>query len=465
MSSEYLRRRDLIALSTTGMLATAGCLSRNSKGTIRVPDTTKVGEPIQIHLSEFDPNTSVTLKTVATDGKGRRFEGSWSLQTDENGEAIFTGGDSADRAPESVWYGSGRGPRDADQSAVEMIFHRLSPEGLLVSPSNFTMDGQNTVEVAFRASSGFFGGSAVNQTCSRVYIDSGIARQSIRTNRLVGWLYQPPSQGPHPAVIVLHGSAAAIPHRLSRMLATQGYATLALQYFDASGLPDSLRKVPLEYFDRAIEWLTNQPSVQNDGIGLIGFSRGVEAALLTAVNREGPTTVIGYSGSGVISHGVSGVPPRAFVNQPAWTRNGKRIASAESIGAVFDAVEEIHQHQCNTESLPESIRSRVSREVLDQVVIPVEDINGPILLLAGVDDRQWPTTSVSTLTIDRLQQGDHPYPYGLQAYCNAGHIFTVPYADYTGSLSSDQYGGTPEANARAAADAWPLVLAYLRQGL
>ena len=136
MSSEYLRRRDLIALSTTGMLATAGCLSRDSEGTIRIPDTTKVGEPVQIHLSEFDPDTSVTIKTVATDGKGRRFKGLWSLQTDENGEAVFTGGDRADRAPESIWSGSGCGPRVADQSAVEMIFHRLSPEGLFVSPSN-----------------------------------------------------------------------------------------------------------------------------------------------------------------------------------------------------------------------------------------------------------------------------------------------------------------------------------------
>jgi dienelactone hydrolase len=107
----------------------------------------------------------------------------------------------------------------------------------------------------------------------------------------------------------------------------------------------------------------------------------------------------------------------------------------------------------------------VSRETLDQVVVPVEAIDGPILLLAGGDDRQWPTVPVAALTIDRLRQADHPHPYGLRVHCNAGHVFTVPYADYTGRLSSDQYGGTPRANARAAADAWPSALDYLGQAL
>ncbi|ODR81861.1 hypothetical protein BG842_25675 [Haladaptatus sp. W1] len=123
------------------------------------------------------------------------------------------------------------------------------------------------------------------------------------------------------------------------MLATHGYATLALQYFDAPGLPESLERIPLGYFDTAIRWLTSRPTVHDTGIGLLGISRGVEAALLTATGYDGPVAVIGYSGGGVVRHGVAGVPPTRYIDQPAWTRNGSPVANPDAIRATFDAIE------------------------------------------------------------------------------------------------------------------------------
>ncbi|WP_231186414.1 acyl-CoA thioester hydrolase/BAAT C-terminal domain-containing protein [Haladaptatus sp. DYF46] len=342
-----------------------------------------------------------------------------------------------------------------------MVLHRLSFESLFGSSPNFLMGEQNSVTLSLQARSGLFGPSTPRISQSRVLTDPEISRRSVEANGLVGCLYEPPTPGPHPGVLTLHGASASIPHRLSEMLATHGYTTFAVQYFDAPGLPGSLERIPLEYFDMAIRWLTNRPGVLDSGVGLLGISRGVEAALLTAIEHDGPVAVVGYSGGGVVRHGVAGVPPRAYISRPAWTRNGSRIAKPNAIRTVFDAIENHSRDRCHAESLPDAIRSRVPARVLEQVLVPVEQINGPVLLFAGGDDQQWPSTAVSALTVDRLRRNDHSFPFGLRTYCNSGHIFGVPYADYTGAPTNDANGGGPRANARAAADSWPTVLDYL----
>ena len=266
-------------------------------------------------------------------------------------------------------------------------------------------------------------------------------------------------------MITVHGALAAVPHRFREMLATQGCATLALRYFDAPGLPEALRRIPLEYFHEAIRWLTDRSDVRDDGIGLVGSSRGVEAALLTAAEYDGPATVIGYAGGGVVRHGVRGVPPRSYVSEPAWTRNGEPVAEPDPIGTVFDAIEAVGRHRCAVEPLTDSIRARVSERALERVLVPVEAIDGSVSLLAGADDHQWPSVSASALTVDRLRRRGHPHPHGLQVYCDAGHVFGVPYADYTGAPTNDANGGPPKGNARAAADPGVPLLDYLERGL
>lgn len=466
MTTERPSRRELLAAATAvSAAATAGCVTKSlfgeKEGIVESPDQTKVGDPLRIRLADFEPNASVTLTVAATDARGRSYGGSWSLQTGSQGGATFSSAAMPDNAPRAVWYGSDQGFQAAERQAVEMVLHRLSAERFFASPPNFVMDGQSAAELNFQANSGLLNRPVAGGTQTRVYVDSEISPRSVRASGLVGWLYEPAGSGPHPGVITLHGALAAVPHRLSKLLATHGYATLALKYFDASGLPESLEAIEIEYFDRAIEWLTGRANVHEGGIGLVGISRGVEAALLTAAGYDGPATVVGYSGGGAVRQGVTGVPPTAFVSRPAWTRNGTPVAPTGAIEAVFDAVDEVSQDRCTVESLPGTVRERVSEAVLARVLVRVEEIDGPVLLLAGGDDHQWPSAPMSALTISRLRRREHPHPYGLRVYCDAGHLFGVPYADYTGPPTNDENGGTPKANARAAADSWPLVLNYL----
>lgn len=460
------RRKLLAATATLGTVPLSGCLSvlplDQPSGSIRVPEQTNIGDPLRIYLRGFASNTTVTLEATATDARGVTYKQYWSLQTNDQGEATLSDPESGNSQSESTWYGPNNAQHVSDRSGAEMMLQQMNIVNGFAKPDNFVIGDKNNTDITLEARSGLLQRLAAQTSLSRVYINPKISRRSINAKGLVGWLYTPPTPGPHPGIITLHGSQAFVLHELSRLLATQGYATLALKYFDAPGLPSYVENIPLEYFKKAIHWLTGQEQVTDRGIGLVGFSRGVEAALLAAANYEGPATVVGYSGGGVAVQGARGIPPQVFTDRAAWTRNGTPVAPAKPIQTVFETVqEEVYQHRCDVESVPEAVRSRVSKGTLNQALIPVEEIDGPVLLLAGASDQQWPSAPLAALTINRLKRKNHPYPYGLRTFCDAGHIFQYPYRDYTGGPTSDANGGTPKANEQAAADSWPLALAYL----
>ena len=117
---------------------------------------------------------------------------------------------------------------------------------------------------------------------------------------LVGVYFAPTdSEAPRPALIILGGSGGDVDEAKAALLASRGYATLALDYFGNAPLPIGLSEIPLEYFETAIEWLKVQEGVDADKIGVIGTSRGGELALLLGATFPEIKSVVSYVGSGV----------------------------------------------------------------------------------------------------------------------------------------------------------------------
>jgi dienelactone hydrolase len=95
--------------------------------------------------------------------------------------------------------------------------------------------------------------------------------------------------------------------------------------------------------------------------------------------------------------------------------------------------------------------------------IPVERIQGPVLLLCGGDDRVWPSELMADRLIERLRRNRRPYPDELLVYHGAGHWLPGAYVPTAGSRRrvKRQIGGRPEATARAQADGWPKIVRFL----
>ena len=108
---------------------------------------------------------------------------------------------------------------------------------------------------------------------------------------------------------------------------------------------------------------------------------------------------------------------------------------------------------------------------LEAVTIPVERIDGGVLLVSAGDDRMWPSGALSEIAAARLERCGHRHPFRHLHYPEAGHpIAPPPYGSTTQTILPGpgvrfRAGGTPAATARARADAWQQSLRFLREQL
>ena len=150
----------------------------------------------------------------------------------------------------------------------------------------------------------------------------GVTEKQLRPTkgRIYGNLYLPRHiTGRRPAVLVVSGSAGGLTTTMAAaLLAAHGYPSLALAYFKAPVLPQTLSSIPLEYFTSALEELRAQPGVDRNHVLVAGESRGGEAALLLGAHF--PRLVNGVI-AGVPSSVVN--PGWPDTSNPAWTVRGR----------------------------------------------------------------------------------------------------------------------------------------------
>jgi dienelactone hydrolase len=285
----------------------------------------------------------------------------------------------------------------------------------------------------------------------------------VRADGLVGSFYRPGTPPPWPAAIVVGGSSPGIFGLPALMLASEGIAALALGYFAMPGLPRTFERIPLEYFEHALGWLSRQTEVRQGVTAVVGFSRGGELALLLASTYPEIGAAVSYAGSGLMYGGVvaMGAEPVA-----GWTRAGVDLPFA---GFVPSAVE---TDAPPVVLAPGFLAALDDTEAVAAAEIPVERINGPVLLISGTDDAVWPATRLSEFAVRRLREHHHPHAVEHLIYEGAGHVigplvpgmpFTMTHAVHPIVGLDFAFGGTIEANAAASADSWPRVIQFLEK--
>lgn len=296
---------------------------------------------------------------------------------------------------------------------------------------------------------------------------SRVIRQPVVKEGLVATLFRPIAPGPRPTVIVLQGSLGGLLEGSAAVLASQGFAALALAYFGVDPLPPELVEVPLEYFAEAIAWLKNQAAVDPDRIAVMGVSKGGELALLLAATYpENIKAVVGYSASPVVWRGASYRPLSFVFGSPksSWTLGGKplpfldvRPRFPEVMGALIGRLPSLRtMHE----------RSLDDEAAVSAASITVEKINGPVLLISHTDDRVWPAARLSEMAIERFKAHHHPFAYEHLSYEGAGHPIGLPYsAPVVTKLGPWSPGGSLEANGHASADSWTKAVDFLGEHL
>jgi len=122
------------------------------------------------------------------------------------------------------------------------------------------------------------------QTILRQSSSIPIQKIDIRQEGLTASLFIPDGQKSFPVIIYLSGSNGGLNEKRAKYLAAHGFATMALAYFAAEGLPPNLEQIPLEFFLKALTYLKTHPRIDAKKIGLYGVSRGAELALLLGIH-------------------------------------------------------------------------------------------------------------------------------------------------------------------------------------
>jgi len=294
----------------------------------------------------------------------------------------------------------------------------------------------------------------------RTFLSRDVTMQSIREDGLVGTLFHPSEAGRSPGIVILGGSEGGLPEPLAALLASHGYTTFALAYHGVESLPKTFVEIPLEYFAKAFAWMSRQPQIASDRLAIVGVSKGGELALLLGATFPLVKAVVGYAASSVVYQG------RDMKHKlSSWSWQGKSVPFVPyyyTPGMALRFTWSAITHN-PTLMLPIHAGYLSDQSLVESASIPVEQIQGPVLLFAGQDDQVWPSAILTEMATERLSERQHPFPDRHICYEGVGHLtFPIPNMPMPTMLAR-MVGGTARGNAKAAADAWSNLLLFLRQ--
>ncbi len=288
-------------------------------------------------------------------------------------------------------------------------------------------------------------------------------------------LYLPPGRPPFPGLIVFGGSEGGLGggQLLARAFVGEGYLVMALDYFDPANpaLPATLEKVPLEYFAAAIDVLKEHQDLRAGRIGLVGDSRGGEAALLVASHFPDVKAVIAVVPSGLVwpyptvtgastwTFADAGVPFVPWGNTPPDTYFND---------AGVRVISEVNQYR-------DSVRL-ASASALQAATTPVEQVAGPVLLLAAQDDHVWPSCQLADVAWQRLRDAGHDTRYPddeFICFAQAGHSLNPANVGLPAGNANEfdqnggryDFGGTPQGTGQGDRQAWNKSVRFLERTL
>ncbi len=279
----------------------------------------------------------------------------------------------------------------------------------------------------------------------------------VRENGLVGNLFIPPSEKPLPVVIVLAGSEGGMRSATASLFASHGIAAFALAYSKVEGFASTVKGVPLEYFEKAFEWIKNHPKL-NGEIALHGTSRGAELSL-----------ILGSMFPDKIQKIVASAPSSVVLHSDSWTYKNKPVLPA---APYFIDVHNDPSDKNTTRENPISYRIHrerglwLERERFDAATIPVEQIDCPILLISGGADRLGPNSVYAELIMERLEKNNSSIERTHLNYPSAGHLIVLPYlARFTVLCDRGvwiDFGGTCRDDEWASRDSWKKTIEFLK---
>ncbi|MFB6068907.1 MAG: acyl-CoA thioesterase/BAAT N-terminal domain-containing protein, partial [Halobacterium sp.] len=171
---------------TADRQSAAAPASSSQSLTIHAPGTSPNTDPIEVRVTGAAPGATVALEASLLDDDGDEFSSQATFTASEDGVVDLT-----EHAPD-----------DGDWTGVEPMAWLWAMTGDGDAPFA-RLSGSQRVDVTLRAETD---DDEATRTVTRILHDDGIERRDVDADGVVGTLYLPADDGPHPGVLELHGS-------------------------------------------------------------------------------------------------------------------------------------------------------------------------------------------------------------------------------------------------------------------
>ncbi|XP_021330943.1 peroxisomal succinyl-coenzyme A thioesterase isoform X4 [Danio rerio] len=300
-------------------------------------------------------------------------------------------------------------------------------------------------------SQGFSQTSALATTVTeRWYMAPGVQRVDIRENGVQGTLFLPPGPGPYPGVLDLWGGSAGLIEYRSALLASHGFACMALEYTT----PAKLKKTDVNntYFEKAYKILQNHPLVQKDKMAMLGlcFGSAITFSMTAYSSVIKPQCCVCISGSHVVP-----VDKCIFEVLEDMKRRMGKVPVNEDNHLI---------HRDTILPIPSD----------PDLKVDAGRIKCPIMLVNGTDDQNWATVESAQDIEMIMEKAGNRHLLTVFTYPDAGHLIEPPYTPHfraTNVLLHKKekvvmlWGGQTKPHAYAQEDSWEKILAFFQEHL
>uniref|UniRef100_A0A3Q3XLP2 Uncharacterized protein n=1 Tax=Mola mola TaxID=94237 RepID=A0A3Q3XLP2_MOLML len=275
----------------------------------------------------------------------------------------------------------------------------------------------------------------------------GFADQVPLAGVVVERWYMAPGPGPFPGLLDVWGGGGRLVEYRAALLASHGFAALALDYLTPKVTMGTGKMVGNDYFEKAYRILETHPQVIGSRIGMLGLSFGTSVSLKMAVFSQviKLRCVVCISGSHV---------------QPV-------DGTLEQIMTYFN--QNVEKTRINEDN------HVIWRDLLLPIPtdltlkVDVGRLQIPLLLVVGEDDQNWP--AYESAMDEMMERAGNSHLLTVLSYPNTGHLIEPPYSPhFRVSIFKTihvmvLWGGETMAHSHAQEDAWRKILVFLRENL
>ena len=246
----------------------------------------------------------------------------------------------------------------------------------------------------------------------------------LRTDGFHGELFRPAQDNyPDKALICFSGSDGRFEwiRMLAQVFQAHGLTALALAYVMEDGLPKVFYHIPIDPLEAAARRLHD---MGYEKVGLWGISKGAELALAAGSLLPGlVNAVVAVAPMNTVCQGFAKDKGISLMPGSAWSFHGEEVPYTPFGLDHFPMGQVVWKSLKAGEVTMYNLYIPLVKNPNPAAVIRVENITGPILLIASKMDTMWPSEAAAEQIMKRLRENDFSYSYQHLSYDCGGHLF------------------------------------------